>query len=330
MSRVNLTRGSDFRWGAAGMSVAVIGLIVAALIFVFPFGQSAYAAQLRYSGALNAGDLVRIAGVNVGAVKSVELDGDRVTVKFTVDSDQWLGDRTSVEVKLLTPVGGHYLAVQPAGQRPLGDTMIPPERAKTAFELTNALEAAAPAVDKFDGTTLRNTIDEVNRAIAGEPDAVRNLMSESSSLISGLANQSGQLTSGMRVADEYVAAIAEDKALLAAFVRSLGVVAVKLGTHRQQLVTTFQSLRRLAAIVHRPIVDFGDHIEPSISGVEEIFRKLTGDLGKTDTAIEQLKKAIETISKMIGVDQTKGLLVDQSAITVRNSGLCVPAPGTTC
>ncbi|GAB08237.1 Mce family protein [Gordonia araii NBRC 100433] len=327
LSDLGIIGNSDVRWGLVGMAAAAVGLVVAGLIFIIPFGESTYTAYMKNSGQLRPGDEVRIAGVNVGKVRTVSLDGARVKARFTVDSGESLGDATSIEVKLLTPVGGHYLAVKPAGDRPLGDTPIPEHRASDSVELTQVMESAAPAFGAFDGSTLRQTILEVNRAIDGQPLAVRNLLTDATDLMTGLALQSDQLDTGRRVADEYIAAIANDKALLAEFVRHLGVVAVKLGKQRENIVTTFQSLRRLAEFVHRPIMAFGDHIEPSISNVEEAFRTLTADLSKIDKAIAGLTEAIQTLSRMLGF---KGILFDQSRIVVRNSGLCVPGPGQRC
>ncbi|GED96714.1 MlaD family protein [Gordonia crocea] len=327
LSDLGIIGNSDVRWGLVGMAAAAVGLVVAGLIFIIPFGERTYTAYMKNSGQLQPGDEVRIAGVNVGKVRSVSLDGARVKARFTVDSGEILGDATSVEVKLLTPVGGHYLAVKPAGDRPLGDVPIPEHRASDSVELTQVMESAAPAFGAFDGSTLRQTILEVNRAIDGQPLAVRNLLTDATDLMTGLARQSDQLDTGRRVADEYVAAIANDKALLAEFVRQLGVVAVKLGKQRENIVTTFQSLRRLAKFVQRPIMAFGDQIEPSISNVEEVFRTLTADLSKIDRAIAGLTEAIQTLSRMLGF---KGILFDQSRIVVRNSGLCVPGPGQRC
>lgn len=324
---LNLTRGPDLRWGMIGMAFAGIGLLLAGILYVVPFGKTTYAAYFQYSGSVSGGDEVRIAGVTVGSVGTVRLDGDKVVITFTVDDDQRLGRLTEAEVKLLTPVGGHYLALTPAGEGSLGDTPIPRERTKTPYELTDVLESVAPAVSNVSGDVVRETIREVNKAIDGQPEAIRNLMTQGTDLLSVVAGQSDQLERALQTADEYVAATAQDKQLLAAFVRHIGGIAVKLADRRADVVTTFQSLKRLAAVVHRPLMAWGDHIEPVVADTEEIFRTLLGDITKIDGAIGGLREVIGLLGKMVGED---GIEVDQSQSVVRNTGLCVPLPGSTC
>ncbi|WP_341257015.1 MlaD family protein [Gordonia malaquae] len=326
-ANINLTRGSDLRWGIIGMALAGVGLLAAAVLYFIPLGKTDYTAEFRYSGSLSSGDEVRIAGINVGTVGSVTLDGDVVRVGFTVDDDQRLGILTEAEVKLLTPVGGHYLSVTPRGSGSLDGSPIPKERTKTPFELTNVLESMAPVAGELSGNALRETIREVNRAIGGEPDAIRRLMSQGTDLLSSVALQSDQLTRGMRVTDEYVGAIAADKELLAGFVRHLGGVAVKLADRRVDVITTFQSLKRLAKVVHRPIMEWGDRIEPAVDQVEEILQSLLSDVTKIDDAISGLRDVMRTLGNMLG---ERGVEIDQSESVVTNTGLCVPLPGSPC
>lgn len=326
-ANVNLTRGSDLRWGLIGLALACAGLVTAAALYFIPLGKHDYVANFQYSGSLTAGDEVRIAGVNVGSVGSVTLNGDTVKVVFTVEDDQRLGRLTEAEVKLLTPVGGHYLAVTPKGDGELGDGGIPRERTKTPFELTNVLESVAPISEGLSGDALRETIREVNRAIDGQPDAVRRLTSQGTDLLSVVASQSDQLTRAMRVSEEYVKAVAVDKELLASFVRHLGRIAVKLADRRTEIIQVFQGLRRLSKFVHTPIMAWGDAVEPVVSQGEEVFRQLVGDITKIDGAIAGLRDVMGMLGKMVGAN---GVEIDQSGSTVTNSALCVPLPGRAC
>jgi phospholipid/cholesterol/gamma-HCH transport system substrate-binding protein len=56
-------------------------------------GGDTYYASFGEAGGLKPNDEVRIAGVRVGKVRSVELDGDHVKVGFQVDSSADFGPR---------------------------------------------------------------------------------------------------------------------------------------------------------------------------------------------------------------------------------------------
>ncbi|WP_069165178.1 MlaD family protein [Nocardia altamirensis] len=317
----------QLRWGIAGVLVSVLGLLAAAVLYVVPFGEQAYTADFRTSGGARVGDEVRIAGIKVGQVRSVELVGDHVEVRFGVARDVHVGDESAVEVKMLTPIGGHYLTLLPRGDKTLGGKHIPRERTTTPFELTDIIDLATPVLSKVDATTLRGTIAQVNAALAGQPDAVRSVIGNFNDLTGVLAERSGQLNSALQVTDEYIGAIATDRAVLADFVRELGTVAVVLGERRGEIVQVFELLKRLFVIIHRPVLAYGDSIEPSVAEFEELFNKLVQDPGRIDTVIAGIKDFIGKISAMLGPD---GVTIDQSASVVRGPALCIPYEGRAC
>ncbi|WP_280387025.1 MCE family protein [Nocardia wallacei] len=318
---------SQLRWGALGIVVAVIALAASAVVYAAPFGTRTYVAEMRGSGGLRSGDEVRVAGIKVGTVASVRLSGDHVELRFGVEDDVPVGDTSAVEVKLLTPIGGHYLALTPSGSKALGDKHIPPERTSTSAELTDVLEQSVPALEGVDGPTLRATVAEINRALHGQPDAIRDLLGNVDDITAALADRTDQLDRALDVTDEYIGAVATDEAVLLNFVRKLGVIAVELGSRKESVSATFQLLRRLAAVVHRPITDFEKVLEPVVTDLDEIVGKVLADQGRIDEIIATIKEFVGRLATVLGVD---GLVVDQSHSVVTGTAICVPAPGRTC
>ncbi|HET8767306.1 MAG TPA: MlaD family protein, partial [Pedococcus sp.] len=72
--------------GAAGLTVIAVLLVLAFNIGNLPLlgGGRHYSAAFSEAGGLLKGDDVRIAGVKVGKVESVDLAGDHVVVDFKV------------------------------------------------------------------------------------------------------------------------------------------------------------------------------------------------------------------------------------------------------
>ncbi|WP_235736159.1 MlaD family protein [Nocardioides alcanivorans] len=102
--------------------VGVIGVAVLALVAgliaatsTFPFGKNTYTAELEHTAGLRVGEEVQVAGVGVGDVTKIELDGKSVIVEFTVDNDIRLGRDTTAEVKVATLLGTHFLLINPQG-----------------------------------------------------------------------------------------------------------------------------------------------------------------------------------------------------------------------
>ena len=106
--------------GAVSLAVVVLLVLAAFRAQDLPVigGGDTYYAAFSESGGLKPNDEVRIAGVRVGKVDAVELDGDHVRVAFRIESDSGFGKQTSAAIKVKTLLGAMYLSLQPAGVRP--------------------------------------------------------------------------------------------------------------------------------------------------------------------------------------------------------------------
>ncbi|RDI61300.1 MlaD family protein [Nocardia pseudobrasiliensis] len=310
-------RRSDLRWGIAVLAVAVTVLAGLGLVGVTSAGEDGYVAEFRNSGGLRPDDEVRVAGVRVGRVRTVDLSGDHVRIDFTVRSGTRVGDESSAEVRLLAPTGGHYLSVAPAGSKPLGHQPIPRERTGTPYELTDVLERATPPLEQADGATLRATMAELDRALADRPDTVRGLLGDLNNLVGVVAAQSDRVDRAVAVADEYVAATATDREVLADFVRRLGTISAELATGKTEVIRAFRLLRTLIEVTHRPIMAYADQVEPIVRELERLVATVGDAPQRLDAAIAGIDEFIRKVGPLVGV-------------AVGGQRPCVPAPGREC
>src|SRR3569833_781537 len=98
--------------GIAGL--ATVGVVTALAFNLQHFaGGTTYSAAFSEAAGLKSGEEVRIAGVKVGKVESVGLEGDHVKMKFT--SNQPNNTNTQTQNKNKTQHNTHILALEPKG-----------------------------------------------------------------------------------------------------------------------------------------------------------------------------------------------------------------------
>ena len=87
--------------GAIGLAVTVAIIVGAINYDRLPFLNQGkeYSAYFAEAGGLKDEAAVQVSGFQVGKVESIELDGTRVLVKFTVNKSIRLGDRTEAAIK---------------------------------------------------------------------------------------------------------------------------------------------------------------------------------------------------------------------------------------
>ncbi|SNS32349.1 MCE family protein [Actinomadura mexicana] len=135
-------------------------------------GGKTHTAAFREAAGLRAGEEVRIAGVKVGKVTGLELDGDHVKVTFRVDDGVRLGDRTEADIKIKTILGAHYLALTPRGRGRLGRS-VPIERTHTPFEVVPAISELSQRVGAIDVQQVAKSFDVLSDTFKNSPEEVR-------------------------------------------------------------------------------------------------------------------------------------------------------------
>jgi phospholipid/cholesterol/gamma-HCH transport system substrate-binding protein len=136
-----------------------------------------YAADLPNAAGVRSGDDVRVAGIDVGDVQSVEARGDRVHVGFRLDRDVPLTVDTRAEVKLATLLGKRYLNLTPGKSARLaeGDT-IDLSHAYGSYTLERFWIEHGGDVGQFDLGALSKAVDVLATDLSGSPSANRDAL----------------------------------------------------------------------------------------------------------------------------------------------------------
>ena len=147
--------------GAISLAV-VLGLILLAFnAEKLPIigGGTTYYADFSEAGGLKANDEVRIAGVRVGKVDSVVLDGDHVKVAFRIQNGADFGADTRAAIKVKTLLGAMYLALEPAGpgQLPKGSE-IPVSRTTSPYDVVQAFSGLARTSERINTHQLARSL----------------------------------------------------------------------------------------------------------------------------------------------------------------------------
>src|ERR1700742_3094720 len=169
------------RIGLMGLIVTVMVVGVGQTLTSVPmlFAAPMYYGQFTDSGQLNKGDKVRIAGVDVGQVQAINIDGDHVVMKFSTGS-QTIGTESRLAIKTDTILGKKVLEIEPRGTQtlrpggtlPLGQSTTPYQIYDAFFDVTKA--AAGWNIDtvKQSLNVLSQTIDQTYPHISAALDGV--------------------------------------------------------------------------------------------------------------------------------------------------------------
>lgn len=162
--------------GIGGVAILVLIVLLAMNFNQLPLvgGGEVYSAAFAEAAGLKQGEEVRVAGVKVGVVEAVDLEGDHVRVEFRVDDGVRLGSLTKAHIKLKTLLGAHYLALEPRGPgRQPPDRQIPRSRTTVPFEIVPAISELTQQVGEIDTKQLAKAFDALSATFENSPDEIK-------------------------------------------------------------------------------------------------------------------------------------------------------------
>ena len=263
------------------VKVAVFGtamLLVTALLFAI-FGQYRSGPENRYSAvfadvsSLKAGDTVRVAGVRVGTVNSVDLQPDNsVIVGFGADRDIVLTSGTKVAVRYLNLVGDRFLELLDAP----GSARIQPPGSVISSERT------APALD------LDLLLGGLKPVVQGlNPQAVNAL---TNSLIQILQGQDGNLESLFAKTSDFSNSLADNSQTVQQLVDNLNAVLKTIATDGDKFSGTVDRLEKLVTGLAADRDPIGDAIAALDSGTASLADLLTEGRAPLAGSVDQLSR----------------------------------------
>lgn len=177
------------------LATAVLGMTIAN---VGSTGNASYSGVFDDAAMLNPGDDVRIAGVRVGQVESVEItDRNKALVSFSADRDQ-LPKSTQLFIRYRNLTGLRYLALE-KGAGPAGDTVSKgftftntPTQTSThdAVNLTELFNGFRPLFKQITPEDMNKLAETMIKVFQGDMDTtVSSLISDTAGLTNTLADK---------------------------------------------------------------------------------------------------------------------------------------------
>ena len=187
--------------GAVSLAVIVAFILAAFKAEDLPLigGGDTYYAAFSEAGGLKANDEVRIAGVRVGKVQTVDLAGDHVRVTFKVQKGVDFGRDTAAAIKVKTLLGAMYLGLEPSGRGQLAKgTEIPVQRTTSPYDVVEAFSGLAERSESIDTDQLARSLNTLGQLTQNTPEEFRSALGGLSDLSRNIAARDQQLNTLLR------------------------------------------------------------------------------------------------------------------------------------
>lgn len=259
--------------GAIGIAVLAVLMALAFNVERLPLvgGGDLYYANFSDSGGLKPRDQVRVAGVKVGQVESVELEDAHVRVAFRVEDDVEFGKRSRIRIKIATVLGEKYLALSPEGEGQLAPgASIPLSRTETPFNVIEAFSGLTERTQQIDTERLAESFQTLATTFEDSPEEVQASLRGLTRLSKTISSRNAKLDELLSYSENVTKVLAERNQEFVTLLQDADLLLKELDRRRevihQLLVNTVELSDQLVALVE----ENEQQLEPALQRLNEV------------------------------------------------------------
>jgi phospholipid/cholesterol/gamma-HCH transport system substrate-binding protein len=287
--------------GIAGLLVLALGFVLALNFQDLPLiGGKTYQAQFSESAGLTAGNEVRVAGVKVGTVRDVELEGDHVRVSFRVD-DAWLGDGTTAAIKIKTLLGQKYLALDPQGSRELPTSEpIPLRRTMAPYDVIEAFSGLSRTVDRIDTRQLAQSFRTLSDTFADTPGEVRGALNGLSALSQTISSRDEQLQQLLKNTSAVSKTVADRNAEFEKLLADGNLLLQEIRQRRDSISSLLDGTRKLSTQLTGLVDDNAAQLRPTLEQLDKVTKMLQRNQDNLNRSIQSFAPFTRLFANVLG------------------------------
>ncbi|AYJ48225.1 MCE family protein [Rhodococcus sp. P1Y] len=242
-------------------------------------GEGAYQVQIQMPNVttLSQNSPVMVDDVTVGTVDSIEVQDWHALVTVSVNDGVELPENVSAKIGQTSLLGSQHLALvppeDPEGRLENGDT-IPIERAGAYPTTEQTLSSLSVVLNGGGLAQIQDITTELNNAIGGREDSVRDLLPRLDELVSSLDDQRGDIIDAMSGIDRLAVNVQNQNATLTKALNEIPPALDVLIAERPNITAAFTSLGNMSDVVSRLIETSGENLQINIASLTPVLKAL--------------------------------------------------------
>ncbi len=247
-------------------------------------------ADFAEAGGLKGGDLVMISGAEVGKVRSVHLEGNRVVADLVLTGGApKLGASTKARIITITLLGRAAVELVPGGTGTLkaGDT-IPRERTTSPYNITSALNELTTTTQSIDKDQLAAALRESTETLSGTKDDIGPALRGITEVSSAVANNDEELRSLLARASRVTGVLSSRNDKIDTLLGSGGSLLKELDARQDVVVRLLASVKELSAQLSGVVGENKATIGPALNQLNAIVNVLNANKASLQGALTGL------------------------------------------
>jgi phospholipid/cholesterol/gamma-HCH transport system substrate-binding protein len=289
--------------------VGIVGILITALIVYIAFNGNnlpligtsgtGYTAYFPEAAGLQPGNEVRVAGVTVGRVTGVSLDGAQVRVTFSATG--WVGNASTVSIQIRTLLGAKYLALDPLGTGPQNPSVpIPQSRTSSPYDVTQALNQLGTTFQQIDTENVTKSLQAIASAFQNTPPAVHEALTGLSALSNVVSSQNVQIAELLQGTKKITGTLASENSEFAQLFSNGNLLLAELEQQQQAIGSLLTGTEAMAVQLTGLVKDDNAQLGPMLSKLSNVTSVLTANQKNLNSALALIGPYANVLTDLTG------------------------------
>ncbi|MBV9516115.1 MAG: MCE family protein [Mycobacteriaceae bacterium] len=270
-----------------GVAIVLAALLVAAGVFVVRqafFKPKTITAYFTTATAIYPGDEVRVSGVKVGSIATIEPQGTQAKMVMHIDHDVPIPADAQAVIVAQNLVAARYVQLAPAYRSngpqmkdgaviPVDRTAVPVEWDQVKEQLMRLSTELGPNT-KVSSPAVAHFIDSAADALNGNGDKLRQTIGELSGVGRILADGSGNIADIIKNLQIFVTALRDSNTQIVQFENRLATLTSVIDDNRSDLDAAVSDLSVAVGEVQRFIAGSRDQTSEQIARLADVTQNL--------------------------------------------------------
>jgi phospholipid/cholesterol/gamma-HCH transport system substrate-binding protein len=314
----------------ATVTVLLTGVLAATIANTGFGATSTYTAVFTDASGLAEGDDVRIRGVKVGRVASLEvLDHHLAAVDLEVETGRRLPAGVTATVKYRNIIGQRYVALgETAAGGPALEpgATIPVERTRPALDLTALFNGFQPLFRALSPEDVNKLSFEIIQVFQGEGGTIESLLASTASLTSTIADRDAAIGEVIDNLNVVIATVSARSPQLSDLIGSLQQLVTGLAEQREPIGEAIDALGELTGTTAGLLGEARPALREDIAALGDLSGNLAAESPEVDRVLRELAPKLEALSRTVSYGSWFNfyLCVIDGEVTVDGLSVAVP------
>lgn len=288
-------------------SVGILGIVILLMLTLSAFylkslpmvgAAPQYTVQFSEAAGVTAGNEVRVAGVKVGQVTDVSLDGDKVLMRLRV-ADTWIGDRTQATIQIKTVLGQKYISLNPQGTK-LADPRVTLTDTVAPYDVIEAFGDAADQIENVDTKQVAKALSTLSDVFTANADDIGPAMDGISRLSKTIASRDDEVRQLIKATKDTSKILADRNEQFVKLIAGTGVLLKELNNRQKNISALLASTETLSTALTGIVRDNEKQIGPVLDSLSKVTALLTKQNANLRKSIQNMAPFYKLYANVLG------------------------------